>query len=76
MSRDTSFYYSFLVLPPRHPDPVAEIEQLEDAEVDRRHRVLPDVDLQPRLAVGQHQEIGLAEAADRQHAPGGAGQRR
>ncbi len=58
---------------PRHADEVAEVEQLEDLEVALGQRVLADVDLDARLAVGQHQEVGLAEAAHRQDAPGGHG---
>ena len=49
-------------------DPVAEIEQLEDLEIERRQRVLPDVDLDLRAAVGQHEEVRLAERADRENA--------
>ena len=52
-------------------DPVAEIEQLVDLEVELRQRVLPDVDLDPRVAVGQHEEVGLAEGADREDAAAG-----
>jgi hypothetical protein len=51
--------------------PVAEIEQLENFEIALRQRVLPDVDLKPRLPVGQHEEVRLAEAANREDAPRG-----
>src|SRR5262249_6359033 len=52
--------------PSLHADTVAEVEQLVNLEVQLRHRVLPDVDLHPGAAVGQHEEIRLAEGADRQ----------
>ena len=52
-------------------DPVAEIEQLEDLEVELRQRVLPDVHLDPGEAVGEDEEVRLAEGADREDAPGG-----
>ena len=53
---------------PLDADPVAEIEQLEDLEIELRQRVLPDVDLQLRVAVRQDQEVRLAEGADREDA--------
>ena len=46
---------------PFDANPVAEIEQLEDLEVQFRHRVLPDVNLQLRAAIGQDKEVGFAE---------------
>ena len=49
-------------------DPVAEVEQLEDLEVERRQRVLPDVDLDPGKAVGQDEEVRLPERPDREDA--------
>ena len=54
-------------------DPVAEIKQLVDREIERRQRVLPDVDLNLRAAVREHQEIGLPERADREDAPARGG---
>ena len=45
-------------------DPVAEVQQLEDLEVERRQRVLTDVDLNLGQAVGQDQEVRLAEGSD------------
>ncbi len=51
--------------PPFDADPVAEIEQLEQLEVQFRHRVLPDVDLQSRQAVGEDEEVRLSERANR-----------
>src|SRR5439155_6611341 len=50
-------------------DPVAEIEQLVDPEIAFRHRVLPDVDLDLRAAVRDHEKVRLAERADPQNAP-------
>src|SRR5262249_11185876 len=50
-------------------DPVAEIEQPVDPEIDLRHRILPDVGLNLRAAVREDEEVGLAERADRQNAP-------
>ena len=49
----------------RDADPVAEVEQLEDLEVALRQRVLPDVDLNVRPAVGDDEKVRLAEAANR-----------
>jgi hypothetical protein len=49
-------------------DPVAEVQQLVDREVELGQRVLPDVRLDLRAAVGQDQEIGFAERADREDA--------
>jgi hypothetical protein len=51
-------------------DVIAEVEQLEDLEVQLRQFVLLHVDLEAREAVGKRQEIGLAEAADGQDAAG------
>ena len=56
---------------PFDADPVAEIEQLEDLEVERRHRVLTDVDLNLPEAVGQDQQVRLAEGSDGQNPPAG-----
>ena len=56
---------------PFDADVIAEIEQLEDLEVQFRQRVLADVDLDALEAVGQAEKIGLAEVPDRQHAAGG-----
>ena len=53
-------------------DEVAEVEQLEDREVALADRVLADVGLDLRLAVGEREEVGLAEAADGQDAAGGS----
>ena len=53
-------------------DEVAEVEQLEDREIALGQRVLADVDLDPRLPVGDDEEVGLAEAANRQDPAGGA----
>ena len=53
---------------PFDADDVAEIEQPEHLEIALRERVLPDVDLDARSAVGQHQKIRLAEAADAENA--------
>ncbi len=55
------------------PDEVAEVEQLEDREVALADRVLPDVGLDLRLAVGDGDEVGLAERPHRQDAAGGPG---
>src|SRR5262249_57892049 len=54
--------------PPLDADPVAEVEQLVDPEIELRHRVLPDVDLHLGMTVGQDQEVRLAEGADREDA--------
>ena len=54
-------------------DVVAEIEQLEDLEVQLGQRVLADVDLDPMQAVGQRDEVRLAEAADGNDAACGDG---
>ncbi len=56
---------------PFDADVIAEIEQLEDLEVQFRQRVLANVDLHPLEAVGQPQEAGLAEVANRQDTAGG-----
>jgi hypothetical protein len=50
-------------------DPVPEIEQLERLEIDRRHRVLADVDLDLVQAIRQHEEVRLAERADAEDPP-------
>ena len=44
---------------------VAEVEQLEDAEVALRERILANVDLDALPAIGQREEAGFAKAADR-----------
>ena len=49
-------------------DPVAEVQQLEDPKIQLGHRVLTDVDLNARETVRNHQEVGFAERADREHA--------
>ena len=54
---------------PAHADEVSEVEQLEDLECALGQRILPDVDLDPRLAVGKDEEIRLAEAPHRQDPP-------
>ena len=54
--------------PPLDADPVAEIEQLEDLEIELRQRVLPDVDLHLGVAVREHEEVRLAERANREDA--------
>jgi hypothetical protein len=51
---------------PLDADEVAQVQQLEQREVAPRQRVLPDVGLNPGTAVRQHEEIGFAEAADRE----------
>ena len=48
---------------------VAEIEQLEHRERLGADRVLPDVDLQRRRAVRQHEEVRLAERAQSEDPP-------
>jgi hypothetical protein len=54
---------------PLDADEVAEVEQLEDREVPLADRVLADVDLDLRRAVRDDEEVGLAEAPDRQDPP-------
>src|SRR5437868_7749251 len=54
---------------PLHADPVAEVEQLVDLEIALRQRVLPDVDLHAGAAVGDDEEVRLAEAADAEDSP-------
>ena len=54
-------------------DLIAEVEQLRQLIVALAERVLPDVDLDARAAVGQHEKAGLAETADADDAPGGDG---
>ena len=49
-------------------DPVAEVEQLEDLEVERRQRVLADVHLDPGEAVGEDEKVRLPERPDREDA--------
>ena len=53
-------------------DVIADVEQLERGEVALAERVLPDVDLDPRAAVGDDEKIRLAERA---HADDAAGRR-
>ena len=53
---------------PFDADDVAEIEQTEQLEIALRERVLLDVDLNARSAVGEHQKIRLAEIADAENA--------
>jgi hypothetical protein len=55
---------------PLDAHPVPEIEQLEDLEVERRQRVLPDVDLDSCAAVGDGEKAGLPEGSNGQNAPG------
>ena len=60
-------------------DPVAEVEQLEDAEVERGHGILADVDLNARAAVGELQEPAFPNvriARMRPASPGGDLRRR
>src|SRR5688572_27712843 len=47
-----------------NPNPIADIQQSEDSEVELRHRVLPDVDLRARAPIGQLKEAGLPEGAN------------
>ena len=54
-------------------DEIAEVEQFEDLKVTLADRVLADVGLDLRLAVRNRDEVGLAEAADRQDAARGPG---
>jgi hypothetical protein len=49
-------------------DPVAEVEQFEQLEIERRQRVLPHIDLNRLAAIRQDQEIGLAERPDPENA--------
>ncbi len=56
-----------------HADDIADVQELIHAKVALGQRILLDVDLNLRAAVGQHQEIGLAEAADAQNAAAGNG---
>ena len=56
--------------PAGHADPVAEVQQPEGLEVQCGDRILADVDLHARLAVGQDQEVRLPEGAHGQDAPG------
>ena len=51
---------------PLDADVIAEIEQLEDLEIQLRQRVLADVDLDALQSVGEREEIGLAEVPDGQ----------
>ena len=55
---------------PLDADVIAEIEQLEDLEIQFRQRVLADVDLNALEAVGQAKEAGLAEVANGQDTAG------
>ena len=52
-------------------DEITEVEELEDGEVPLRQRVLADIDLDPRSAVRDHQEVCLPETADCQDPPRG-----
>ena len=54
-------------------DPVADIEQLEHLVVVLADGVLADVDLDAAAPVGELQEPGLSEAADRENPSRGAG---
>ncbi len=56
---------------PSTPTKSPKSSSLKMAKSRSRHRVLADVDLNPRAAVGDRQEVRLAEAADRQNAPRG-----
>ncbi len=56
---------------PFDADEIAEVEQLEDLEVTLADRVLTDVGLDLGLAIRDRDEVGLAEAADRQDAARG-----
>src|SRR5262249_2380185 len=51
---------------PGDADEIPEVEQLEHRKVALAERVLADVDLDRRTAVGNRQEVRLAEAADRE----------
>ena len=51
-------------------DPIADVQQLEDAEVGLRHGVLPDVDLNPRSPIGQLKKAGFPERANGEDAAG------
>ena len=53
---------------PLDADVIAEIEQLEDLEIQFGQRVLPDVDLEALEAVGQPEKARLAEVANGQDA--------
>src|SRR5258705_13871973 len=57
--------------PPFDADPVAEIEQLENLEVERRQRILSDIDLNLRVTVRHGQEVRLAKGSDRQNPSAG-----
>src|SRR5215211_5000201 len=52
-------------------DGVAEVEQLEDAEVAFGHRVLPHVGLNAVAAIGKDEEIRLSETPDPENASRG-----
>ena len=56
---------------PSTPTKSPKSSSLKMAKSRSGQRVLPDVDLDLRAAVRDHEEVGLAEAADRQDAPGG-----
>ena len=45
--------------PPLDADPVAEVEQRENLDIERRQRVLADVNLDLRAAVGDGQKARL-----------------
>ena len=52
-------------------DPIAEVEQLEDAEVEFRHRVLPHIDLHVLSTIRQLEEVRLPEGPNGEDAPTG-----
>src|SRR5687768_8194554 len=54
-------------------DEVTEVEQLVDLEIELGQGILPDVDLNLFLAVGDDEEVRLAEGPDGEDAAGGAG---
>ena len=49
-------------------NPVADVEQPEDAEIERGHGILAHVDLNARAAVGELQEPGFPKRANRENA--------
>src|SRR5437879_13908029 len=53
---------------PLDPDPVAEVQQLEDLEIEGGQGVLRNVDLDLRQTVRKDEEIGVAKRADGQNA--------
>ena len=56
-----------------HAHPVAEVEQLEDFEIELRQRILTDVHLNARQTVRHDQEVRLAERSNREDAAAGDG---